>query len=226
MKAQYALTLVPVLALAIWRLYPLTAKSAPRLSAASPESASAKHIEANPGGELDDMAASSAKIDRLQAELSFKDALLRKVMLQSALDAQRPAEERNARTVESISKALDQRLFDGPQNDAESQRLESGLGQITAKLPGDVMTQSVCSATMCRLVIHGSENAIGGATAQVGSGIPKGLFGSTMVVPTGEGESTMYLALDPGQLDLSPENALTNPAPDKETEPSRAALTK
>jgi len=207
MKAQYALVFVPVLGLGLWWLHPTAAKSALRESTPS----AALQVQVAKEGsraEPDKMSASAEKIEALQAELKFKNALLQKVMIESATAAQVPAEERTARIIENTAKILDQRVFDARHDEAESERMENALGQITAKLPTDVKTETLCGATICRLLIRGSEDAIGSAATQVGTSITKDLFGGTTVLPTGEGQSTIYLARNPAQLDVSPEGTL------------------
>ncbi|HYQ45997.1 MAG TPA: hypothetical protein VER11_28705 [Polyangiaceae bacterium] len=215
MKARYAVALVAVLGLATWWFRPTVAKSALRASGASPSAAfpsrDAKDNDVS-GDELDKLAASSAKIEQLQQQLKFKDAVLQKVMMASAVAAQVPEEEKNARIIENTAKILDQRVFDARQDEAASERLETALRQVTAKLPPDVKTEALCGATICRLFIRGTESSLGGAASQLGNSIPKGLFGSTMILPSGEGQTTMYLARNPAQLDVSTEGMPTSSA--------------
>jgi len=206
MKAPYALAAVSIVGLAIWWFRPTVAESLPRASGATsvaPSEARGSKDKDSTGDELDKLAASSAKIEELQQQLKLKDAVLQKVMIASAVAAHVPEDEKNARIVENTAKVLDQRVFDARQDEAESERMESALKQVTDRLPSDVKTEVLCGATICRLFIRGSEDAMGGATTQVGNGIPKGLFGSTMVLPSGEGQTTVYLARNPAQLDVS-----------------------
>jgi hypothetical protein len=125
--------------------------------------------------------------------------------LRAALNplAQLPTrEEQDRQIVEDAARALDQRLFDEPQDEAEVARLESAFDAIIERLPEDVKTEVACASTLCRLVIRGSGDAVGKATHAVAQGMPK-LFTGTVVLPTARGESTIYLARDPALLDYS-----------------------
>ena len=164
-----------------------------------------QHMASPTGGTA--QAEAAATIRALRQELAQKDQLLHGVLIRAAaIDSeprvQTPAEE-HTKAVESAAATLNQRLFDAPPDAAMAARLESVLEAVTLRLPEDVQSELACASTMCRVVLRGSAEAVGSATNELANDAPK-LFMGTVVLPTANGESTMYVAREPGILDLSP----------------------
>ena len=166
-------------------------------------------------------------IRALRQELAHKDQLLKGVLNRAAAIDSEPRvqtpEEEHAKAVESAAATLNQRLFDAPPDAAMAARLESVLEAVTRRLHEDVESELACASTMCRVVLRGSAQAVGSATSELANDAPK-LFMGTVVLPTADGESTMYVAREPGILDLPPPNSVQNSTPTPDSRDSRSAL--
>jgi hypothetical protein len=149
----------------------------------------------------------AATIRALRQELAQKDQLLQGVLIGAATRDSEPRvqtpEEEHSRAVESAAATLDQRLLDAPPDAAMAARLESVLEAVTQRLSENVQSELACASTMCRVVLRGRAEAVGSATSELANDSPK-LFIGTVVLQTSDGESTMYVAREPGILDLSP----------------------
>ncbi|HTV19972.1 MAG TPA: hypothetical protein VMG12_14905 [Polyangiaceae bacterium] len=165
----------------------------------------AKPSAAATGATTDPEAA--ATIRALRHELAQKDQRLQRVLIHAAAadpePRAQPPEDEHTKAVESAAATLNQRLFDAPPDAALAARLESVLEAVTRRLPEEVQSELACASTLCRVVLRGSAAAVSSATNELTHDAPK-LFIGSVVLPTADGESTLYVAREPGILDLSP----------------------
>lgn len=147
------------------------------------------------------------RIRDLENELREKDKLVSALLVSSALAAApQPVTiaELRAKNVEQATRVLDQRLFADAQDEAQTAELERSMEEAIGQLPEGVETEVACGANLCRVSVQSAPDVIGDALTQLGGGLPK-TFGATKTMSVSEGHRLLYVARDPRQLDLDPE---------------------
>ncbi len=157
----------------------------------------------------------SKELQRLRAELRRKDAMLGALAAAPRAAEAPPAQVSATPPAPDLDPAahtaemLDERMFTAPQDPAKAGEMERALRDIV--IPGalDQAKASMvhCGSTLCKVSISAETDAAANRSMiAMSSRLPK-LFGASVVLQLGKGESAMYLAKSSRDLDLEPESA-------------------